>query len=412
MRTAKNTTPLNTLSSTVQALITGITYFFLYKFLLRQIGPDKLGLFSLILSTSSLANLANFGLTSGTIKFVAEYNQLKKKDRIVKLVFTSNISLLIFLTTIISIVYISSFYWLKYFVDPRYIELALRLLPYSLVSLIINTTGGVFTSVLDGFQKNYIKNIIYVIGILLFTLQCFILTPLYGVIGLAYAQVGQAIFVFITAFYFARGLYKRHSTDFFAWNWDTPIFKELFSYGTRFQLISICQMFLDPVTKMFLSKFGGVQMVAYYEMSNRLVNQFRSLIISANQAMIPVIAAAAVETKQKSKEIYKSTISLIMFIEVPLIVLIIIFAPVISYIWIGKVEHSFLIFLYLLLMAAFIHILNGPAYFGILAEGKLKIMLRVSILMSLVNVLLAYSLNFLWIGYGSAAGAAITIIGQ
>ena len=408
----KNKISINAISSSLQVLVTGVTYFLLYKFLLHQIGADKLGVWSLILSTSSIANLANFGLTSGTVKFIAEYDQLKKHELIVKLVFTSVVSLIAFFSVFILIVYASSFYWLKFFVDPKYLPLALQFLPYSLVSLLINTTGGVYTSVLDGFQRNYIKNAIYLIGMLLFTFLCFFLIPLMGVMGLAYAQVGQAVFVFGAAYIYARGYYGKYSSSILSWNWDKKIFRELISYGSQFQLISICQMFFDPITKMFLSKFGGVQMVAYYEMSNRLVSQFRNLIVSANQVMIPVIAAAAVHTKEKSKEFYQNTISLIMFIEVPMITAIIISAPLISQLWIGHIEHDFLFFMYLLLMVAFIHILNGPAYFGILAEGRLKKMLRVDSTMVVVNLILSYTLNFIWKGYGAAIGGGLTIIGQ
>jgi hypothetical protein len=53
-------------------LFTAILYFLLYKYLLDKLGIKLLGVWSLILSFSSIANLANIGITSGLVKFVAE----------------------------------------------------------------------------------------------------------------------------------------------------------------------------------------------------------------------------------------------------------------------------------------------------------------------------------------------------
>jgi hypothetical protein len=49
-------------------------------------------------------------------------------------------------------------------------------------------------------------------------------------------------------------------------------------------------MLIDPVIKALLVKFGGLSPVAYYEMAQRMVMQFRSLLVSAAQVMVPMVA--------------------------------------------------------------------------------------------------------------------------
>lgn len=95
---------INAVSAVVQVIFTALLYFFLYKYLLKSIGVEQLGVWSLILSFSSIANLANMGLTSGLVKFVAEYILEDDKSKLGKLIFTSILSmsiLFIFLSLVI-----------------------------------------------------------------------------------------------------------------------------------------------------------------------------------------------------------------------------------------------------------------------------------------------------------------------
>ena len=86
---------VNAVSAVVQVVFTALLYFFLYKYLLKNIGVEQLGIWSLILSFSSIANLANLGLTSGLVKFVAEYLTAQDRTKLGKLIFTSVLSMTI-----------------------------------------------------------------------------------------------------------------------------------------------------------------------------------------------------------------------------------------------------------------------------------------------------------------------------
>ena len=177
------------------------------------------------------------------------------------------------------------------------------MLPYSLFSLFTNEVGGVFTSVLDGFQKNYRKNVIYIASSILMLIAGYWLVPKFGITGMAYAQAGQSIFVASSAF--VSSLKLINLTSFLRSRWSKAAFKQMFSYGVKFQFISVCQMLYEPTTKALLSKFGGLSLVGFYEMASRLVSQVKSLLVNANQVMVPVIAAALHNNKEEITKIYK-----------------------------------------------------------------------------------------------------------
>jgi O-antigen/teichoic acid export membrane protein len=277
----------NIFSSVAQVIVVGLVYLFLYKFLLKVVGVEHLGVWSIILATTSVANLANFGITSGLVKFIADYNSRNLHDKIPKLIFTSFLLIAVFFIVLISIFFLFSKLFLPYFIEPKYLSIATEILPYSLICLFINSLGGIFTSTLEGFQRNYVRNYIIVFSSIILLLASYYLVPIYKLKGVAIAQIIQAVILLIFSFISLKKIVKQKI--FNRWLWDKEIFRELLNFGLKFQVISIFQMLNEPITKALISKFGGLAMLGYYEMAARLVNQIRALIVNANQVMVPVI---------------------------------------------------------------------------------------------------------------------------
>ena len=64
---------VNAIMAIVQVVAVGIILFVLYKFLLKTIGIEDLGIWSVVLATTSVAGIGNFGLSGSVVKFVAKY---------------------------------------------------------------------------------------------------------------------------------------------------------------------------------------------------------------------------------------------------------------------------------------------------------------------------------------------------
>ena len=92
---SKKRISINVIFSILQVVIVGLIYLIIYKLLLSKLGVERLGIWSLILATTSVANIANFGITSGIVKFVAEYYAEDKIKKVEKVIFTSFLSILI-----------------------------------------------------------------------------------------------------------------------------------------------------------------------------------------------------------------------------------------------------------------------------------------------------------------------------
>lgn len=397
---------INAASAVVQVVVVGLAYFLLYRYLIRVLGPSQLGVWALVVSTSSIANFANFGITSGLVKFVADFREKNDSQQMNKLVFTAFISVLSFFAVLIFIGYLGVNLIIRLVIGPQYLGLALRLLPFALLCLLINEIGGIYTSILEGFQKNYVRNIIYSCGSVIFLVITYQLVPKYGLMGVTYAQVIQSALIFISAFICGTSNLKGFSL--FKWNWDKPIFKSLISYGSKFQLVSLLQLLYEPATKMLLTRFGGLPAVGYYEMASRLINQVRALIINANQVMIPVVAQASHSGMNAVINLYQKTMSATLLVNVPAICAVISFSSFISVLWIGHIEQAFIYPLVVLSVTMFFNIMCGPAYYSSLGQGKLNLLVYIHLLMAAMNIGLGLLLGHLFGADGIIVSWGIT----
>lgn len=378
----------NAILSIVQVLALGGTYFILYTILLRTLGPQKLGTWSVVLSTSSVANVANIGLSSSLVRYIASYSAIKDHLKINNLIKTSAISILLFVGAVCITLYFAGYYTLSFVLPFTELEIARELLPYSLFSLWISSLGGIFLSTIDGLHSSSLRSLIYIVSALIFIIISWFLLPAFGLMGIAYAQLIQAILILIFSIFGVAYIFK--GFHIFPLYWDKKTFQQIFKFSANFQIIGLCQLLYDPVTKFFLSKYGGLSFVGYYEMASRLIVQIRTLIVAANQVMIPSIAR---DSKNKTDKTYSITLKLVTMISLPIIVAILIFTPYISFYWIGHYEKYFIWSLIILSFSWFINILSTPSYFSSIGLGDLKGILQSHVFIAISNIVLGFLLG-------------------
>jgi len=398
---------INAFMSIVQIIIISAVLFILYKFLLNTIGVEKLGIWSLVLATTSVSQIASFGLSGSVVKFVAKYIAKEDEKSVSEVIQTSVLSVGIFVAVIL-LIFFPVIKWVLGLVMPdNSLPLALSILPYALFAFWVMIVTSIFQSGLDGFQRIDIRSMLLMGGAIFHLVLCFLLVPLHGLLGLAYAKVIQNISVLCFSWIMLRKYIKELPIIPFKWN--KKVFKEIIGYGINFQIISITRMLYDPVTKSLLSRFGGLSMVGYYEMANKMVHQIRAVIVSANQVLVPAIADLQERIPKKIREVYFSNYRLLFYLSLPVFSAIIVFTPIISKIWIGHYEKIFIIFGMLLAIGRFLNILNVPAYFSYLGIGLLRFNVIAHVSIALLNVVLGFVLGYFYGGVGVVVGWVIAL---
>ncbi|UMY66388.1 lipopolysaccharide biosynthesis protein [Flavobacterium sp. HJ-32-4] len=382
----------------VQVVVVGLCYVILYRYLLDRLGAELLGVWSVIVATTSLASVANLGLNTSIVKFVASYAARGDESKIKQLLFTSFIFIGGLYLVLSGIILLVAGWLLPMFIPLQFLEVAKGVLPFSLLCLCINAIGGVVGSALDGIQKNYIRSAVLSGSSVVLVVLSFIMTPLYGLKGLIYSQILQALMVLaICVIAFNR---FRPGSFSPGWHWSRSIFREILSYGSKIQVLALLQLSYEPVTKLILSRWGGLAAAGYYEMASRLVSQVRAVIVNANQVVIPIIAEASERDSDRVRDLYIRSFRTILPLDTVLTLALICTSPLVSVLWLGHAEMIFVFAMTANGIGMFLNICTNPAYFGFMGEGKLNPLLISAFTMGLVNVFGGWLLGTWLGGYG------------
>lgn len=392
----------------IQVVVFGGVLFLLYRYLLRTIGSEQVGIWSIVLATASVSRISEMGFTGSAVKYTARYIARGEKNKASEVIQTTAITIGVVLACVLAGGYPLIAWLMGKIIPAAHIPDALAILPYALVSVWIGTVAGVFLSGLDGCQRIDLRVLLSMLATVLLLVLSWIWVPEYGLVGLAWAQIGQGMLMLLGSWVLLRR--ELPSLPLLIFNWRYSLFREMFQYGFNFQVISIFGMLIDPTTKALMTKFGGLTSVAYYEMANRMVTQFRSLLVSANQVMVPKVANLHENAPEEIPKIYLDSYRVIFFLSLPLYVGVAAVAPLASELWIGHYEQSFVVYAALISTAYWLNTLTGPAYFVNLGTGVLRWNIWSFVVMAPLNLALGYSLGIIFGGWGVVFGYLLALV--
>lgn len=407
--TGKRRVLLNAVVAALQTLVSGIVLFFLYRYLLNTIGEEDLGVWALVLATTSAAGLANLGIATSTVKFVAETMAKDDLAATNSIIQTSAVSVALILAIVLPLLFPVLQFLLKELIEPAVkIPSGLLILPYALLSFWLNAVAGVFQSSIDGFHRVDLRGYILIGSILIYLALVYWLVPINGLEGLAQAQVIQACLLLVASWIVLKRLMP--TLPIIPFRWKRSTFKMILGYSLNFQVISIAQLLMEPITKGLMSRFAGVGVLAYFEMAQRMVFQLRALIATAHQAIVPTISALHASAPGKLSEIYRQSFRLIIFFILIALPAFIAATPFISYLWIGSYNGWFIFFANLIFTGWFLNLLANPAYFANLGTGDLKWNVIGHLIMGGLNLILGLLLGYFLGAAGIAIGFTIAIL--
>lgn len=360
---------VNALVSALQIIVTSITLFLLYRYLLEAIGVDRLGIWSVVLAISSVANVTNFGLSASTVKFVAKYLAKRDYENVAKVIETSTLSIAFISGVVLLVFYPLVFFSLGKIIPETGLQESRLILPHAVLSLWLLIVSSSLLSGIDGFQRHAQRGILVMATAILHLLSSYALVPSYGLLGLAYARIIQNSVTLIGAWIIIKRL--MNTTGFLPYRWSRSTLKEMIGYGVNFQLSSIFQMLIDPITKSLITRFGTLELTGYYEMSYRLIFQLRSLIVAANQVLVPSIATLKEMSSPLIRNMYTDSYRVILYLALPYYTAIAAFSPLVSEVWLGSFNENFVFFSVCLSAGWFVNTIAGPAYFANLGSGDL-----------------------------------------
>jgi O-antigen/teichoic acid export membrane protein len=337
--TLPGTTLRNAGSSLVQMIVATLSLFVLYRVVLDIIGTRQFGIWSLVVAATSMVGLSNMGLTGSIVKHVADSRAAGEPHRLAGLIETTLISvgLLSVLLAVAGFPAMKLYFRLTLTGDAY--RLAVAILPVALVAFCLSMITAIYQSALYGCHLIVQRN-----GILIFESLAFLalsvgLAPRYGLFGLVYARAAQNLITLILSAF----ILKRHVPLLatIPLRWNKGLFKDMIGYALSFQFISLLSMVMDPLSKGLLSRFGSLEMVAYFEMGTRLVGQVRGVVVNANQVLVPTFAQVSRTDAPQVAALFRRSYAIIFYLSVCLFGFLTAALPLLGLLWLGAEQPTF-----------------------------------------------------------------------
>ncbi|MEA5461287.1 oligosaccharide flippase family protein [Arcicella sp. LKC2W] len=381
----------NMLFAIIQFLVFLLGNFFLYRYINLKLGVEQLGVWSIVTSVSSLISAGLINFNASIVPLIADAKTKKDNVTFDNLIFTGfSMSFIVSLPMIILIYFILK-YGLIYFVneDNLYQE-SIVLMPFILLSIWISNISSIIIGFIEGLNYTFVRSIILIIGFLVFVIFNFFLLPKYGIVGAAYAQIIQFLLICFLGLLFLFKKINLYSILISNKVCLTTI-KKILLPSMNYQMSSLVMLFFDPVTKLALSKFGGISTVGYYEMANKLAMQLRNPFLSILQVTIPIFASFnaklfIAEQVKLYKILFRFSFLGYSFAAMALITLL----PSVSKFLIGEVNTEFIFICITLIIGWLFNSCVNPAYYYNIAVQKISLNTFCHIIMALSNLILCF----------------------
>jgi O-antigen/teichoic acid export membrane protein len=175
--------------------------------------------------------------------------------------------------------------------------------------------------------------------------------------------------------------------------------KRLLGFGSGVLGGSLLSMLLSPFNKLMLSRYAGVASIPVYEIAYTGSMQIRSLAEAGIRALMPEVSRLGANMTEQARnrisEISRRSVGLILRFALPLYGVLILAAPLLLRIWLGsRFTESLPLALRIALVGSLLSLACVPAYNLLLGLGRVRHCFLGYAILSGLNVLLV--LAFAW----------------
>lgn len=319
----KNVSWLIALSITI-----AVCQYVVYTLINHESGKQMLGVWSLVIAATSIGQISNFGFGNSLVRYLPELFLEKDQAGVQRMIGTVNISCFLLVLPVLVLLYFPAVYYGKLLLTPDQFAVFQPLIIFSLAALFLNSLFLVYSFTFDALQKHYLRCKIQMTGWLLFLIISYFLLPRLGLKGVATAMVMQQIFQFVAIMHLTSRMNILNKP--YPLVPDKTSLKKIYSFGIHSQSINILVIFFDPLIKFFITSNLGLSATGTYEIANKISIQFRNLLVSANQVIIPKMVIFQGDARSAY---FKKAASVNLFLSVSEGVLLCVIAPVAAYIF-------------------------------------------------------------------------------
>jgi O-antigen/teichoic acid export membrane protein len=402
----------NAAASVAQVLLSATALFLTYRLLAQHLPIEQIGLWALIIGSTAVARLAEFGLGAGVVRFVAGDVAAGRRDMAARTAGMAAVAVLLLVGVAAMLAYPLVLPALLSVTPSGLGDAARLLLECALASVVMGAVGNVFLGTLDGCQRMDVRAALQVCGNLIQLIATWIALSGGGGLGaLGAVQIAQAAFLMIGGAILTFKFVGAPAGDYV--QFDSARLRQIASYGGALQVSAVAQMLFEPLTKVMLTGFGGLALTGYFELANRLILQLRGIIVAAYAALVPHVAAQVSDSHfpvDEIRAIYVRSFRLLLYVLLPCLACVAAGLPLALTLWLGRLEPMLLSIALLQFVGWSVNTLNAPAYYLFISLGKVRAPILAHVLIGLVTATLGSLCGFLWGGAGVLIGAWAALV--
>jgi len=351
----------NIIFSVIQMIASVVLLFGFYRYLTKILTLSEFGVWSTLVAIVSLSKISDIGLTAGISRFVAIELARGSRSQVSILLNTIIVFSLLIILTLAAIVFPFLDALLSLIFEDQFLKIANALIPYVFINLLLTVASSSYLSALDGAQKTDIRAKLALLGLIVWVIISVILIPIYGLLGLAMAQIFQSLLLLLVSRYI---FYKKViNISYLNFTYHFPLLKDLVGYSVNLQIISICSFLFEPMVKLLLTKFSGPAAAGLYEIGNQVVQRVRSIILSGNQVIVPFMVNQVELGEDKFDNFFIDNFKIIFFLSLFLCANLVTSSQTFSILMFDEVNVEFVMLIQLLALATFFNMLSAPSYF-------------------------------------------------
>lgn len=337
----------NMVMSALQSLAAIGALFLSYRLVILALGQEALGLWSLLMALTLAVRLFDptGGSTVGRFVAIAGKSQARGDSAGPSAAQYVDTAILL-LFTLYAMLAATAFVPLGWLLrsqidDSAQLNVALGVLPLLLGLMAANVLAMSNSDAIDGIGRADMRAAIMIASYVVQLALVWWWLPLFGLSGLALAQLAQYGFITLAS----RALLRRHISEL-GWlprHGSRAVARQMIGYGTKLQLSALGLLLADPLLRLLINHYAGLSLLGLYELASKLVVQLRALLASAMMPLIPQFATHGGSMGEEDQALFRKMVRLVMLAAAGIAVVAIAASPILSWTILGRVEKELIL---------------------------------------------------------------------
>ena len=384
---------LNMASGVVVTVINAVALMTAFPIYLHFLGYEKYGVWLVLTTVLSFAQLGNLGISQAVMKLVAEEHGRGDIEGIQRYV-TTGLALLCLSSSFVLIVILvfKTQIIAAFKLSDENAQTTLWLLPYIGILSIYVFIVQALNATLSGLGRMDLANYIQSLGrIVAVTVTVILLYYGRGIKSLLIGNTFSYMFIHIASLICIRRTARIRILRLR--NLDFQRSKRILRFGSAVFGGSLIAMLFSPFNKLMLSRYAGVSAIPIFEIAFRGSMQVRGLVEAGLRALMPEISRISANMTRnaidKISRTYRRGMKLIFLFGIPMYGILIIFIPLLLRLWLGeKLVETLPGTFRIMLVGTFISLLGVPAFYTIMGMGNVRFCFFSLVISSFINVVI------------------------